>query len=92
MDEVNACIAANAEIEELVDKPDFVKGVVRVAGPFTMEGVISVEQGLDTPVGGEPEELETFDGDTAVAMPRHIWTRFSVCSRRVEWIFPATRT
>jgi adenine-specific DNA-methyltransferase len=62
MDEVNACIAANAEMEELVDKPEIVSGTVRVAGPFTMEGVIAVEDGLDTPIGGEPEELETFDG------------------------------
>ena len=29
MDEVNACISANAEMEELVDKPEPVKGVVR---------------------------------------------------------------
>jgi adenine-specific DNA-methyltransferase len=66
MDEVNACIAANAEMEELVDKPEPVKGVVRVAGPFSMEGVIAVEDGLDTPIGGAPDELETFDGETAV--------------------------
>jgi hypothetical protein len=46
MDEVNACIAANAELEELVDKPEEAKGVVRVTGPFTMEGVIAVESGL----------------------------------------------
>jgi adenine-specific DNA-methyltransferase len=66
MDEVNACIAANAEMEELVDKPEPVKGVVRVSGPFSMEGVIAVEDGLDTPIGGAPGELETFDGETAV--------------------------
>jgi adenine-specific DNA-methyltransferase len=66
MAEVNACIGANAATEELVDKPEPVKGVVRVAGPFTMEGVISVEDGLDTPIGGAPDELETFDGDAAV--------------------------
>ena len=30
MDEVNACIAANAEVEELVDKPEIVKDTVRV--------------------------------------------------------------
>lgn len=66
MDEVNACISANAEMEELVDKPEQVKGVVRVSGPFSMEGVISVEDGPDTPIGGAPDELETFDGDTAV--------------------------
>ena len=41
MEEVNACIAANAETEELVDKPETVKDTVRVAGPFTMEGVIA---------------------------------------------------
>jgi adenine-specific DNA-methyltransferase len=66
MDEVNACIAANAEMEELVNKPESVKGVVRVTGPFTMEGVIAVEDGPDTPIGGAPEELDTFDGDVAV--------------------------
>lgn len=66
MEEVNGCIAANATMEELVDKPDPVKGVVRVTGPFSMEGVISVEDGPDTPIGGAPDELETFDGDTAV--------------------------
>ncbi len=71
MDEVNACIAANAEMEELVDKPEPVKGVVRVTGPFTVEGVIAVEDGPDTPIGGAPKELDTFDAsdtaDTAVA-------------------------
>lgn len=66
MGDVNACISANAEMEELVDRPDPVKGVVRVTGPFSMEGVISMEDGLDTPIGGAPGELETFDGDTAV--------------------------
>jgi adenine-specific DNA-methyltransferase len=67
MDEVNACISANAEMEELVDKPNIVKGVVRVSGPFTMEGVIAVEDGPDTPISGAPEELDAFDGDAAVA-------------------------
>ena len=60
MDEVNACIAANAETEELVDKPEIVKDTVRVAGPFSMEGVIAVEEGPDSPIGGAPEELDTF--------------------------------
>lgn len=67
MDEVNACIAANAVMEELVDKPEQVKGVVRVTGPFTMEGVIAAEDGPNTSIGGTPEELDTFDGDVAVA-------------------------
>lgn len=66
MDEVNECISANAEMEELVDKPEPVKGVVRVTGPFTMEGVIAVEDGPDTPIGGALDKLDTFDGDAAV--------------------------
>jgi adenine-specific DNA-methyltransferase len=65
MDEVNACIAANAETEELVDKPGTDNGIVRVAGPFTMEGVIAVESGPDSPIGGAPEDLETFAGAAA---------------------------
>jgi adenine-specific DNA-methyltransferase len=63
MDEVNRCIEANAPLEELVDKPDPVGGVVRVAGPFTVEGVIAREEGPDSPIGGAPDgELETFAG------------------------------
>ena len=66
MDEVNACIEANAEVEELVDQPLPAPGVVRVAGPFSMEGVIAHEQGPDddSPIGGGPDELEAFDGDS----------------------------
>ena len=72
MDEVNACIAANAEQEELVDQPKVVKGVVRVSGPFTVEAVQPPEMSLGEPTlttvkvegefGGEPKELEeTFE-------------------------------
>jgi adenine-specific DNA-methyltransferase len=60
MDEVNACIAENATSEELVDQPAEDRNVVRVSGPFTMESVISLEQGPDSPIGGAPESLETF--------------------------------
>ena len=71
MKDVNDCIAANAEVEELVDKPEIVKDTARVAGPFTMEGVIAVEEGPDSPIGGAPEELDTFSeeesADLAVA-------------------------
>ena len=63
MDEVNDCIAANSASEELVDKPEIVKDAVRVAGPFTVEGVIAVEDGPDSPIGGAPEELEVFETD-----------------------------
>ena len=71
MEDVNDCIAANAEVEELVDKPEIVKDTVRVAGPFSMEGVIAVEEGPNSPIGGAPEELDTFpeeeSADLAVA-------------------------
>ena len=65
MDEVNACIAANAETEELVDKPGIAGGTVRVAGPFTMDGVIAREEGPDSPIGGAPEELEALSPENA---------------------------
>ena len=68
MDEVNECIAANAATEELVDKPEVVDDAVRVAGPFSIEGVIAVEDGPDSPIGGAPEELEVFDTDDAGEM------------------------
>ncbi|MBN1104159.1 MAG: site-specific DNA-methyltransferase, partial [Deltaproteobacteria bacterium] len=70
MDEVNACIAANAEQEELVDQPEVVRVVSRVSGPFTMEAVMPIEQSLlePSPIGGEPEELETFGEHTPPAI------------------------
>lgn len=71
MDEVNACIAARADQEELVDKPVIEKRITRVSGPFTMEGIIPAEESIDTepvesPIGGAPEGLPTFGngGDT----------------------------
>src|SRR6185437_13421467 len=70
MDEVNACIAANADQEELVDQPEVVKGVTRVSGPFTVEAVQPPEMSLgeeqivtvteEGEFGGAPEELDTF--------------------------------
>ena len=44
MDEVNACIAANAEQEVLFDQPEVERGIVRVSGPFTVEAVQPVEE------------------------------------------------
>ncbi|MGH9618339.1 MAG: site-specific DNA-methyltransferase, partial [Bryobacteraceae bacterium] len=68
MDEVNACIAGNAEPEELVDQPEADRKVTRVSGPFTVEAVQPPEMSLDDPVlvdtagfAGAPDELgETF--------------------------------
>jgi len=66
MDEVNACIDARADQEELVDQPLIDKSILRVCSPFTVEGVIPSEESIDfeseSPIGGAPEELEAFDG------------------------------
>ena len=63
MEEVNACIAANADLEELADRPDVVTGVVRVSGPFTVEGVRPEELSLSDsgPFDPTPNEF-TYDG------------------------------
>lgn len=65
MKEINDCIAARAEQEELVDQPVKVPGVLRVSGPFTVEGVIPVEESIDIDDGSPIEEfgqdLETFE-------------------------------
>tara|TARA_R100000027_G_scaffold2734_9_gene2749 strand:+ start:56414 stop:59530 length:3117 start_codon:yes stop_codon:yes gene_type:complete len=71
MDEVNSCIEANAAHEELVDQPEVVPGVTRVSGPFTVESIRPLENSMKgkaekSPIGGKPEELETF-GDHKVA-------------------------
>jgi len=73
MDEVNACIAASAGQEELVDQPAIDKDVVRVTGPFTVEAVMPAEEALDgeSPIGGTPEELETFGSNASGAEPLH---------------------
>jgi len=70
MDEVNACIAVNAKQEELIDQPEVVHGIVRVSGPFTVEGVRPEEMSLATeglfegsPAAGEEEGLPDIRDD-----------------------------
>ena len=67
MDEVNACIAANAEQEVLVDQPEVERGITRVSGPFTVEAVQPAEESLDpeSPMGGAPDELDAFSDNGA---------------------------
>ena len=67
MNEVNACIAANADQEELVDQPEVDRKITRVSGPFTVEAVQPPEMSLgdativETGFAGEPDELsDTF--------------------------------
>ena len=76
MDEVNDCIAAASESEELVDQPEIDRKRTRVSGPFTVEAVQPAEESLRTespldkggeggsPIGGEPEEAtDTFEDE-----------------------------
>ena len=75
MDEVNACIAASADSEELVDQPEVDSKKLRVTGPFTVEAVQPAEESLgdDSPIGGEPEEeLNTFDAEGVEHEPTNI--------------------
>lgn len=69
MDEVNVCISANADKEELVDKPETVKGIIRVSGPFTVEGVRPEELsiGEERFFDNTPNEWEKTETDQDVA-------------------------
>jgi len=44
--QVSVCITSNVEPAELVNEPEPVKGVIRVSGPFTVEGVRPEELSL----------------------------------------------
>ena len=60
MDEINQCIADNAEYEELVDQPEVDRSKIRVSGPFTVEAVQPPEMSLGDVVGfaGTPGDLD----------------------------------
>lgn len=61
MEEVNACISANATAEELVDQPLVRRGVVRVSGPFTVEAIQPPEVSLSDAL--EPDGAGLFEGE-----------------------------
>ncbi len=75
IDEINAVIAANAEQEELVDKPEIIKNVVRVSGAFTVESVMPLETSLgvdqsltdQAPIEEPESEIETFEATQPVS-------------------------
>ena len=60
--EIDGSIARNAEVEYLYDRPYKARGVVRVAGPFTVE---SLSPHRVLPMGEDPylEELLAAEGD-----------------------------
>ena len=55
-DEVDACIAANSDGELLVDQPEIDPDVLRVSGPFTVEGVRPEEMGVSQDLAVASEE------------------------------------
>lgn len=62
--DVDRCIAANAEMLELVDQPECDRHTVRVSGPFTVEGVMPKELSLSEQglFAGEPESISVDGG------------------------------
>ncbi len=67
--DIDASIARAADIEFLYDRPYKARGVVRVAGPFTVE---SLSPHRVLPVEDDPNVLEAlgaYDGEGAVAAP-----------------------
>ncbi|MBN1423937.1 site-specific DNA-methyltransferase [Candidatus Fermentibacteria bacterium] len=71
MDEVNACIAARADQEELVDQPSVDRSKVRVSGPFTVEGVIPEEESIEEDQSPHPHPLPEGEGDVFVGARPH---------------------
>lgn len=69
LDELDAAIASSAEQEELVDQPEIIKGIVRVSGPFTVEGVRPEELSLGEEglFDGTPNEFEADESVLAAA-------------------------
>ncbi len=94
MDEVNACIAANADSEDLVDKPEIIPGITRVSGPFTVEAVQPPEMSLGDVIAeipgfdGAPESLESFDSETEAGFSartlRRVETRIDLEAQNLD--------
>jgi adenine-specific DNA-methyltransferase len=58
--EIDASIARNADVELLYDRPIKAKGIVRVAGPFTVE---SLSPHRVLPLGEDPYLAELLEGE-----------------------------
>ena len=57
--EIDAIIAAGADRETLYDRPEVVRNITRVSGPFTVEAIPAPILSPDaaSPIAGEPETL-----------------------------------
>lgn len=62
IDEINTTISAGAPQEDLFDQPIKIDDILRVSGPFTVEGIQPIEETLDleSSIGDKPDDLETF--------------------------------
>jgi len=60
IEEINKAIESNAEPEYLLDKPEISKGILRVSGPFTVEGIHPLE---NSGVAHSKEVLDTGDNN-----------------------------
>ena len=69
MDEVNACIAASADNEELVDQPEVDRKKLRVSGPFTVQN---------------PPKHRSIPIRLSAANRKKIWTHSSLTALRVN--------
>lgn len=94
MDEVNACIAQSAKEEELVDQPEVIRGVTRVSGPFTVEGVRPEEMALGEdgkvfdPTNNDSDEETTGNADGYIDLMVNLLRRDGVTflgNRRAEF-------
>jgi adenine-specific DNA-methyltransferase len=93
-DEVNACIAQSAEQEELVDQPEVIRGVTRVSGPFTVEGVRPEEMALGEdgkvfdPTNNDSDEETTGNVDSYIDLMVNLLRKDGVTfigNRRAEF-------
>ena len=79
---IDKIIAEDASQETLYDQPETDRKIVRVSGPFTVEAIPPPVYEAETPIGGEPESIET--GDAIEAQPpaeNHIPTLISLLQK-----------
>ncbi len=63
--EIDRIIAEDAPQEILYDQPETDNKIVRVSGPFTVEAIPPAVQGLESPVDGPDEDLDSFVPDAS---------------------------
>ncbi|MBW2075447.1 MAG: site-specific DNA-methyltransferase [Deltaproteobacteria bacterium] len=81
-DAVDKIIAEDAPQEILYDQPEVDRKIVRVSGPFTVEAIPPPVYEVETPIGGEPESIDSFDStETQPTGENHIPTLISLLQK-----------